>query len=78
MCIMEVREDQPTSIVAQACAHNVSTIERDLDMFERMLEARGVRAAITEHVYRAHESLRTAYSALLNAYSVAVADNVFR
>lgn len=41
MCIMEVRPGQHSSTIAQACAHNLSTIDRDLDMFVAVLSARG-------------------------------------
>lgn len=41
MCIMEVRPGQKSSTVAQAMAHNMSTFDRDMDMFIELLKARG-------------------------------------
>lgn len=75
MCIMEVREGQRSSTIAQACAHNVSTVERDMDMFEALLTKRaehsGSQDDVTclERVQDAHKLLRSAYATLLNAYA---------
>lgn len=41
MCIMEVRKGQESATMAQAMAHNLSTVERDLEMFAEVLTARG-------------------------------------
>lgn len=41
MCIMEVREGQHHSTIAQAEAHNLTTVVGDLVMLERVLHARG-------------------------------------
>lgn len=68
MCIMEVRTGQRTGTIVQACTHNLSTVERDLDMLEPLLEARGENVELAQ-VRLAHESLRTAYGYLLTAYA---------
>lgn len=75
MCIMEVRAGQKTSTVAQAMAHNTSTIERDLDMFRKLLEARkeGEHLALVE---RAQKLLNEAYSIFLEQFGEFVAEEV--
>lgn len=40
MCIMEIHEDATRSAMIQAFAHNLSTIDRDLDMVRKVGEAR--------------------------------------
>lgn len=73
MCIMEVRAGQNTATVAQAMAHNTSTIERDLDMFRKLLEAR----KSGEHVKlvdQAQELLHRAYCIFLEQFGEFVAE----
>jgi hypothetical protein len=65
---MSVREGQRASTIAQACAHNTSTIDRDLDMLEPLLAKRGDLECLA-HVKVAHEHLHDAYEALLAAYT---------
>jgi hypothetical protein len=67
MCIMDVKADDPTHIVAQAMAHNVSTVERDMDMLEKLLEAREDAESL-ERVQHAHSHLKAAYADLLAQY----------
>jgi len=73
MCIMEVRPGQRTATVAQAMAHNTSTIERDLDMFRKLLEARneGEHLALVE---KAQEYLNRAYAIFLEQFGEFVAE----
>lgn len=61
MCIMEVRKGQQSATMAQAMAHNLSTVERDLEMFAEVLRARndgrghelvGALQVEVEHAYR--------------------------
>lgn len=73
MCIMEVRSGQRSSTIAQACAHNTSTVERDLDMFKPLLEARGESDALAE-IEAAQRELQSAYTRLM----VAFADEITR
>ena len=40
MCIMEIHEDATRSAMIQAVAHNLSTIDRDLDMLRKVAKAR--------------------------------------
>lgn len=40
MCIMEIHEDATRSAMIQAVAHNLSTIDRDLDMLRKVGENR--------------------------------------
>lgn len=47
MCVMEVRAGQRSSTIAQAITHNLSTIERDLDMFKALLVGRRDAEALT-------------------------------
>lgn len=72
MCVMEVRIGQRSSTIAQACAHNVSTVERDLDMYEKLLLARG-ETTVLAAIRGAHVQLRSAYAQLLDAYGTEVA-----
>ena len=67
MCIMEVREGQHSTTIAQAMAHNTSTIERDLDMFLKLLKARG-EAELVKAVEHAQTHLKHAYATFLEIY----------
>lgn len=75
MCIMEVRPGQASSTIAQAMAHNVSTVERDMDMFEELLKAREDFESLRT-VQHAHEHLRKAYAGLLAEFGVQVGREV--
>lgn len=75
MCIMEVRAGQRSSTIAQALAHNTSTVERDLDMFEELLKARGDHESLAT-VLHAHDHLRKAYATLLAQFGMEVAAEV--
>jgi hypothetical protein len=68
MCIMEVREGQRSSTIAQAMAHNTSTIERDLDMLRALLKARGETALLAE-VEEAQRALGNAYQHFLAIFA---------
>lgn len=67
MCIMEVRPGQRSSTIAQAMAHNLSTIERDLDMFKPLLEARG-ETELLATVQAGHEAMKVAYASFLDCF----------
>ena len=67
MCIMEVRAGQRSSTIAQACAHNVTTVERDCDMFATLLEARGDGERLVA-LRRAQYNLEHAYADLLELF----------
>lgn len=67
MCIMEVRPGQRSSTIAQAMAHNVSTIERDLDMLKPLLIARGEHEMLAI-IEAGHEAMKTAYEHFLACF----------
>jgi hypothetical protein len=75
MCIMEVHAGQKSSTIAQALAHNVSTVERDMDMFEKLVEARGANELLHDLQF-AHDHLRKAYAMLLEVFGIEVAIQV--
>lgn len=64
---MEVRPGQRSSTIAQAMAHNLSTIERDLDMFKPLLEARGEHELLAT-VEAGHEAMKVAYARFLDCF----------
>lgn len=72
MCIMEVRPGQHSATIAQAMAHNTSTIERDLDMFLELVRARRDHMAEAT-LAQAQHHLRAAYAILLSEFGVEVA-----
>jgi hypothetical protein len=65
---MEVREGQRSSTIAMAVAHNCSTSDRDLDMYEVLLAKRGEHECLA-HVRAAHQHINEAYRELLAAYA---------
>jgi hypothetical protein len=73
---MEVRAGQRSSTIAQAMAHNTSTIERDLDMFRRVMEARGERETALAQLDAAQADLRSAYERFLAMFAREIADDV--
>jgi hypothetical protein len=70
---MEVRPGQRTATVAQAMAHNTKTIESDLDMFRKLLEARKDGAHV-DMVNRAQKLLGEAYAIFLEQFGEFVAE----
>lgn len=75
MCVMEVRPGQRSSTIAQAAAHNISTVERDLDMFEKLLAARG-ELVILDGVRKLHQDLYKVYAGLLEVFGEEVGREV--
>jgi hypothetical protein len=69
---MEVRSGQRTSTIAQAMAHNTSTIVGDLDMLVKVLIARGDQESL-KTVQAAHDHLKRAYAVLLDQFGMEVA-----
>jgi hypothetical protein len=67
MCIMEVREGQKTTTIAQALAHNLSTSDRDFDMFIKVLESRKDTDTLVT-VRHAQDLTHRAYAAMLEVY----------
>ena len=80
MCIMEVRPEQRASTIAQAMAHNVSTIDRDLEMFVELLRARVHHdpdaTAALDSVLSAQRQMHRAYAQLLTVFGEEVAREV--
>ncbi len=75
MCIMEVREGQHHSTIAQAEAHNVNTVVGDLDMFRRVLETRN-QPAKARRVDEISSTLVAAYDDLMDLYCGFLTDEV--
>lgn len=75
MCVMEVRAGQRITTIAQAMAHNTSTIERDLDMFRKMLEANDEHYAL-QHIELAQNDLKLAYQRFLHVYGFLLEDDI--
>lgn len=75
MCIMEVRSGQRSSTMAQAMAHNTSTIERDLDMYRKVLGARDDHAGL-QRLELAQRHMRDAYQILLSLFAYEVEQDV--
>jgi hypothetical protein len=67
MCIMEVRAGQHASTIAQAMAHNASTLDRDLDMFKALLNARDDVETLNM-VIAAQRLIHRAYGTLLDIF----------
>lgn len=72
---MEVRPGQHSVTIAQACAHNVSTVDRDMDMFRKLLVARGDTMGVAR-LDTAQHYTRIAYESLLAMYGDELADFV--
>jgi hypothetical protein len=67
VCVMEVRAGQRSSTIAQACAHNTATVERDVNMFRKLLEARGDTAKAAD-LAQAQRELQKAEANLLELF----------
>ncbi len=76
MCIMEVRAGQRSSTIAQAMAHNTSTIERDLDMLRELMKARGECETALAQIDAAQADLKSAYERFLAMFAREIADDV--
>lgn len=72
---MEVRAGQKTATIAQAMAHNTSTIERDLDMLRKLLEARKEHELLAM-VESAQNHLKHAYADFLEVFGETIANEV--
>jgi hypothetical protein len=64
---MEVRAGQRSSTMLQAMAHNLSTIERDLEMLTPVLKARG-QSAILGTLAEGHAHMTAAYESFLQCF----------
>jgi hypothetical protein len=68
---MEVRPGQHASTIAQAMAHNASTLDRDLDMFKELLRARGDLITY-QNVNDAQVRIHAAYETLLEIFGAEI------
>lgn len=75
MCIMEVRAGQKSTTIAQALAHNLSTSDRDFDMFKKLLTARG-ESELLVAVSSAQQQTHRAYATMLEVYGEELATEV--
>ena len=67
MCIMEVHEHASSATMTQACAHNLSTVDRDIDMIKKVLTARGQHEAVRTFEH-AQQYAHHAYADLLELF----------
>jgi hypothetical protein len=72
---MEVRPSQRASTIAQALAHNASTLDRDLDMFIEVLSVRKDFETLAS-VQAAQAEVHRAYANLLEIFGEEVAGEV--
>lgn len=75
MCIMEIRPGQHASTIAQAVAHNLSTIDRDCDMFVATLDAQG-RPQDAQQVRELQAAIHGNYSAALSLFAHEVREDL--
>ncbi len=73
MCEMEVNPQQRTDVILQAMAHNLSTIDRDLDMLREVVKARKEYNKLAS-VERTQDLVHRAYADMLMEFGVAVAE----
>jgi hypothetical protein len=69
---MEVRPGQHAATIAQALAHNLSTVDRDFDMFRKLLEARGDTETLST-IEVAQRLTHRAYANMLEVFGEEVA-----
>jgi hypothetical protein len=67
MCVMDVRPSEPSEDITQALTHNLSTVQRDLEMVLPILKARGEHSA-HKQVTAALKHLSDSYELMLKAF----------
>jgi hypothetical protein len=73
MCIMEIHEDSTRSGMIQAIAHNLSTIDRDLDMLLKVaLSRKDVELGV--FAGRVQERVHAAYADALDEFGISLAE----
>lgn len=75
MCVMEIHPDAAVHAMLQACAHNVSTILRDIEMLRPTVETR--QPEKLAGVDRIAGRLGEIYTELIAHYRDAVHDHLF-
>lgn len=74
-CIMEVRPGQRTSTIVQAFAHNLKTIESDIEMLRPLLRARG-ETEVCDDLDVAYDNMHHLYEHLLHIFGTALRNDV--
>jgi hypothetical protein len=75
MCVMEIHPDAAVHAMLQACAHNVSTILRDIEMLRPTVETR--QPENLTGIDRIAGRLGEIYAELIAHYRDAVHDHLF-
>jgi hypothetical protein len=75
MCVMEIHPDAAVHAMLQACAHNVSTILRDMEMLRPTVETR--QPEKLAEVDRIAGRLGEIYTELIAHYRDAVHEHLF-
>jgi hypothetical protein len=75
MCVMEIHPDAAVHAMLQACAHNVSTILRDMEMLRPTVETR--QPEKLAGVDRIAGRLGEIYTELIAHYKDAVHEHLF-
>jgi len=75
MCVMEIHPDAAVHTMLQACAHNVSTILRDMEMLRPTVETR--QPAKLTGIDRIAGRLDEIYAELIAHYRDAVQEHLF-
>lgn len=73
MCIMEIHEDATRSTMIQAVAHNLSTIDRDLDMLRKVGIARNDHDLVN-WAEKLQTTVHGCYADALAEYGMSLAD----
>lgn len=75
MCIMEIHEHASKSSMIQAIAHNLSTVDRDLDMLRKVANSRNDHEMV-EWVNSLQSKVHAAYADALGEFGMSLADVV--
>jgi len=75
MCVMEIHPDAAVHAMLQACAHNVSTILRDMEMLRPAVETR--QPAKLAGIDQIAGRLGEIYAELIAHYGDAVHEHLF-
>jgi len=76
MCIMAIHPGQRTATMLQACLHNQSTVQTDLEMLAHVLAHREVSPEVLELLEHARSIVGMAYAQLADTWDAALADQV--
>jgi predicted DNA-binding ribbon-helix-helix protein len=77
VCIMEMNPDQHAAVMYQAIAHNLSTVDRDIDLLVKIAEQRkDITSAQLVSVIDGQRRAHDAYATFLALFGEAVGDYV--